>query len=408
MRLRSGTFTRSGRWAIGVAVLALVAAGCGVTRVSVSGTGAQGNGASSGVLGTTDDGRYVLFTSDATNLVPGDTNGATDVFRHDTRTGATVRVDLAPNGAQLPAGIFRAVASSDGRHVAFTTSAGLDPADTNVATDVYVRDIDENATTWASQPPAGGFPPGTNVDELSFAISAGGRFVSFFWTTPNLVPELTTQTLYRRDRQAATTTKLADPGTYLHMTVSSDAHHYALYHSCTHGCTPSYVFVDADGSAAGWPTLPFLNCPFDSVSAISADGRYIGWTASYGESPCLSLGRYVVDRVTGTATPTGRLGLVGISRDGKTAVGTGDGDLTPGGTPGRVDLYVRDVPNRKTQRVIHGASGGDQNADITSAAVSPDAHAIAFATAATDLVANDTNAVADVFVWPARAPAGAP
>ena len=86
---------------IGAAVVALLASGCAIVRVSVSSTGTEGIQASSSVLGVTDDGRYSLFLSDAENLVAGDTNGKPDVFRHDTKTGATVRVEVATNGAQV-------------------------------------------------------------------------------------------------------------------------------------------------------------------------------------------------------------------------------------------------------------------------------------------------------------------
>jgi hypothetical protein len=391
---------------VGIAVLALVATGCGVTRVSVSGTGAQGNGASSGVLDVTDDGRYVFFTSDASNLVPNDTNGATDVFRHDTRTGATERVDVGPAGEQLT-GVSHPTTSHDGGHVAFTTTAALDPADTNGTIDVYVRDIDAGTTTWATRFPAGATPSEGGFDG-SYAVSAGGRFVSFLWINPNPIPEESTKTLYRRDRQAGTTTEIAGPSMYHGFVASSDAHHFALEHYCLHGCASSIVFVDADGSGAGWPTVPSLSCPFSSVTTMSADGRYVGWISGFDEGTCLAPGRYVIDRVTGAAAPLGQLSLAGISDDGRFALGLGDGSLTPGGTAGRTDLYLRDIPNQRTQRVIQGAAGGDQNADITGAALSPAAHSIAFATAASDLVTNDTNAVADVFVWPARAAAGSP
>lgn len=178
MELRSGRFARSGRWAIGIAVLALVAAGCGVTRVSGSGTGAQGNDATSRVLGVSDDGRYSLFISDATNLVASDTNAVRDLFRHDTTTGATVRVNVGSNGEQL-SGALAGEMSSDGRYVAFITGVAVDPADTNGTADAYVRDLLANTTTWASQPPPGGLPVGSALD-TTIAISRGGRFVSFF------------------------------------------------------------------------------------------------------------------------------------------------------------------------------------------------------------------------------------
>src|SRR5205809_7953833 len=73
-------------------------------RVSVASDGAQGNG-SSGLLSfafppaLSADGRFVAFVSFATNLVAGDTNGATDVFVHDRQTGATERGGGAAGGA---------------------------------------------------------------------------------------------------------------------------------------------------------------------------------------------------------------------------------------------------------------------------------------------------------------------
>ena len=101
MRLRSGTTARWLRVVVGTSVLALVTTGCALTRVSVSSTGAEGNKASSWVRDVTNDGRYTLFLSSADNLVPGDTNGTEDVFRHDAETGTTVRVDVSVTGAQL-------------------------------------------------------------------------------------------------------------------------------------------------------------------------------------------------------------------------------------------------------------------------------------------------------------------
>jgi hypothetical protein len=69
------------------------------TRVSVASDGSEGNGDSydSAISG---DGRYVAFLSWASNLVPGDTNGATDIFVHDRQTGQTTRVSIASDGAQ--------------------------------------------------------------------------------------------------------------------------------------------------------------------------------------------------------------------------------------------------------------------------------------------------------------------
>src|SRR5437667_53493 len=91
-------------------------------RVSVSGTGAQADSAS-WATGFSADGRYTVFHSHATNLVPGDTNGQADVFVHDSVTGATERVSVASNGRQGDYYSHGAGISADGRFVVFTSAA---------------------------------------------------------------------------------------------------------------------------------------------------------------------------------------------------------------------------------------------------------------------------------------------
>jgi Tol biopolymer transport system component len=94
------------------------------TRVSVSSSGTQANGFSiiypGGISG---DGRIVVFASDATNLVAGDTNKTTDAFIHDRRTGTTTRLSVATNGKQGNSDSGQAVVSADGRVVAFQSTA---------------------------------------------------------------------------------------------------------------------------------------------------------------------------------------------------------------------------------------------------------------------------------------------
>ena len=65
------------------------------------------------------DGRFVAFGSDATNLVPGDTNGSDDVFVRDRQTGTTRRVSVGPGGVQGNGASFDPAISADGRFVAF-------------------------------------------------------------------------------------------------------------------------------------------------------------------------------------------------------------------------------------------------------------------------------------------------
>jgi Tol biopolymer transport system component len=388
---------RAIRMLIGASMLALIATGCAITRVSVSSNGTEGNQASN-ASSVTDDGRYSLVSSDASNLVPGDTNNATDFFRHDTKTGETVRADVANDGSQLPGGVISADMSSDGRYVAFLTAAALDPADTNGVSDVYVRDLTAGTTTWASQ-----VPPGTQVyGGASYpAISTGGRFVSFLWSTPGSFPPISSETLYRRDRQLGTTTALST-NTYTYYEASKDLRHFTLTLSCQRLCTSGPVLIDTDGSGAGWPGLPFQNCAFDSAGPISATGRYLVFRADGTfAAPCLLPGVYVVDRATATATPiAGATEILGISEDGNTVLMLGPGNLVADGSDGQTDLFVHDMTAGSTRRFASSTSGGEPDANVLGGVLSDEGHEIAFTSAADDLVDHDTNGVADAFVRP--------
>ena len=89
--------------------------------------------------------------------MPGDTNGLDDVFVRDVRAGTTERVSLAPGGGQADGDSWRPSLSADGRHVAFSSNAtDLVPGDTNGRTDVFVRDLTTGATVRASVSNAGG------------------------------------------------------------------------------------------------------------------------------------------------------------------------------------------------------------------------------------------------------------
>src|SRR5262249_11845456 len=70
-----------------------------------------------------DDGNYVLFNSQAANLVPGDTNSTWDLFLRDRRAGTTERVDVANDGSQLSGGGGFGYISADGRYVSFWTNS---------------------------------------------------------------------------------------------------------------------------------------------------------------------------------------------------------------------------------------------------------------------------------------------
>ncbi len=395
------------RAVVGASVVALLASGCAISRVSVSSTGAEGTKASSKVLAVTDDGRYSLFTSNADNLVPGDTNGQTDVFRHDAKTGETIRADLAKDGGQLASGAYDGAMSSDGRYAAFVTADSLDVSDTNGTTDVYVRDLVGNATTWASRAPGNKALPG-GVQQppggAGVVISADGRYVSYLWQGPSFPPSTT---LFLRDRTAKTTIALTDSSHRAGMLASRDLRHYVYQTTCFQGgCSPQPVVLDTD-TTDGWPALPFAGCAFANVEAMSASGRYLVWNSAGGlPSPCLAVGTYLVDRTTGSATRIGRFDeVIGVSHDETSIVFIADGATLPGGTAGRQDLYLRDLVHGTDTRLNVTRDNKEADADVLNGVMSDIGHEVAFVSAADDLVANDHNGVNDVFVRPIGVPA---
>jgi Tol biopolymer transport system component len=158
----------------------------GITnRVSLSSAGGQANGSSFDVA-ISADGRYVAFDSAASNLVAGDTNDRTDVFVRDLRYGITNRVSLSSSGAQGDGFSSSPALSADGRYAAFTSAAtNLVTGDTNLRTDVFVRDIRFGATYRVSL--GAGDTQGDGYSTAA-SISADGQFVAFTSAAGNLVP----------------------------------------------------------------------------------------------------------------------------------------------------------------------------------------------------------------------------
>lgn len=109
-------------------------------RISVSGSGIQGNGRNLGPA-INGDGRFITFRSAASNLVDGDTNGYWDIFLFDQLTGITTRVSLSNNGGEANNSSNGCTISADGRYVVVSSPASnLVEGDTNGWTDVFVYD----------------------------------------------------------------------------------------------------------------------------------------------------------------------------------------------------------------------------------------------------------------------------
>ena len=164
-------------------------------RVSVSSTGEEGN-SSTTATSISADGRWVVFSSFATNLVPNDTNGHFDSFIHDRDIGLTELVSVNSDEAQADAQATTPSVSADGRFVAFWSIAtNLVPDDTNDRPDVFVRDRATGTTQRASvgddEQQGDGNSPEPGVRGFLAEgpdITPNGRFVAFSSSSTNLVP----------------------------------------------------------------------------------------------------------------------------------------------------------------------------------------------------------------------------
>jgi VCBS repeat-containing protein len=155
-------------------------------RVSVATDGAQGNG-DSGVPAISADGRYVVYTSFASNLVSGDTNNAGDNFIYDRVLHTTERISLAYNGEQGNGESLYPSISADGRYIAFQSSASnLVPNDTNNAADAFIYDTLTHTVQRLSLT-----PDGAQLDDPGIPgpfITADGHYIVFQSLSSSLVP----------------------------------------------------------------------------------------------------------------------------------------------------------------------------------------------------------------------------
>jgi len=338
--------------------------------VSVASDGTQGNG-NSLYPHISADGRYVAFESDASNLVPSDTNVAMDIFVHDRQTGQTSRVSVASDGTQANYSSLWNDISADGRYVTFgSLASNLVPGDTNGEFDVFVHDRQTGTTSRVSVASNG---TQGNSDSLLAAISADGRYVAFFSEANNLVPGDTNGAwdVFVHDRQTGQT---------------------------------SLVSVASDGTQGNGSSHAF---------AISADGRYVAfhsWASNLviGDTNDIT-DVFVHDRQT---RQTSRVsvasdgtqgndssGRAAISADGRyVAFNSGASNLVPGDTNGADDDFVHDRQTGQTNRVSVASDGTQGNGSSAMPTISAYGRYVAFDSHASNLVSSDTDDEFDVFV----------
>ena len=156
-------------------------------RITINSVGAGGNGDSQ-YPAISNDGRYVVYESDASNLTAGDSGIYRDVFLFDRSTGVTERVSVSDDEQEAQGDSFAAAVSGDGRYVAFVSfAANLVAGDTNFYPDVFVRDRAEGRTIRVNVSSGGEEVQIFETDQEP-AISASGRYVAFKSRADNLAP----------------------------------------------------------------------------------------------------------------------------------------------------------------------------------------------------------------------------
>lgn len=322
-------------------------------RVSVATDGTQGNGRSWGDQAISADGRYVAFTTEATNLVSGDTNGYTDIFVRDTLGGTTILASVSSDSVQGNYGGSFPSLSGDGRYITFSSiSSNLVSGNYSDNWNVFVRDLRNGTTTCVSL----GLDelPGRDMEDQSMgsAITPDGQFVAFSSTSNRLVANTwgTThiQQIYLRNLRAGTTTL-----------VSADQ-----------------FGVRGDNASGG--------------ISISSDGRFVAFS-SQAENLVSGISNGLVNvfvrdthantTICASITPqaraadgsSGQWGFPSLSADGRyVALDSAATDLVAGDTNGVRDVFVRDTATSTTERVSVATDGSQANGNCDAPSMSAD------------------------------------
>lgn len=345
-----------------------------LTCVSVSSQGELSNGESS-APSISADGQRVAFASEAFNLVAGDGNSAADVFVRNLASGTTLRASVAGNGTEANDASFGPCISAGGRFVAFASHAtNLVPNDTNGSSDVFVRDLEAGGTELISVGAAGG---AANAPSESPALTDNGNKVAFASKATNLCPGLggdarLVWNVFLRDRAAGTTVLVScdtnggpGNGNSFVPAVSSDGRYVAfasfasnLVSSDLNGAPDVFVRDLLTGSTVR-ASIGVGNMESTGRSlrpSLSADGRFVVFESDAGNlvdaaSPSgrrLSYLRDLLNGSTQRVIPASQLLSSGgdagnpvISRDGRwVAVDSTQVDLVSGDTNGAEDVFL--------------------------------------------------------------------
>ena len=397
---------------------------------NLSGTGG-GNGSS--MLGqASTNGQFVVFQSDASNLVPNDTNGVTDIFVSDLVAGTTTLVSVSTNGGPANGASTDPVMTPDGRFVAFISRASnLIPGDINGIPDIFIRDLVAGTNQLVS---VGALcstlvSPGTIM--ATPVMTPDGRYVAFFSLATNLVsavPGTATGEVYVRDRFTGTTTwastnaaaivsvmiqqtnatsyhpRLSDDGRYVAFkagTTASTGVAVVLQYDSTTGATAVIntngiggdVGVDETYGPEMTPDGRFIAFARHEGSTNSGYASVHVWDAQLASDTLVSDNGSGVPANTTSHTPN-------ISPNGRFVAFLSNATNLVGNTVSNgFHIYLRDLQSNTTQLVDVDTNGiGSTDDTLTSLSLSADGRYVAFGSPDGSLVSLDDNRAEDVFV----------
>ncbi|MDZ4773733.1 MAG: calcium-binding protein [Planctomycetota bacterium] len=331
----------------------------GVTElVNVDSSGAHAVGGSVADA-ISADGRFVAFSSVAGGLISGDAIGDSDVFVRDRAAGTTLPLSVDSAGVQGNGASNVGVVSPDGRFIAFrSVASNLVPGDTNAEWDVFVRDLQTGTIERANVTSGGAQVHG---DSYCTSLSEGGRFVLFSSVATDIVPGDTNneRDVFVRDRLLGTTRRI----TVDSIGTQSNGDTHAGY-------------LSADGRFATYVSL--------ATNLVAGDTN--GVADVFVHELATSVTTRVSVRSDGGQADAWSTGS-GITPDGRFVAVLSDATNLAPGDGGFRDMFVHDRWTGRTDWVSAGASGAPPDADSWSwgGAISADARLVTFFTTASNM-----------------------
>lgn len=402
-----------------------------IELVSADASGAAGVSASNDPS-MSNNGRYVAFTSSATNLVPGDTNGLTDVFVKDMDSGNILRASVDFNGNQTTTSASLAPAiAGNGTAVAFQSAdAGLVAGDGNGVEDVFVHFLANGQTLRASVDGAGA---DLAAGGFGGSISSDAQFVAFHSRDASLAGAAAVAQVFRRDLatgalQALTNAQGFDAARARLSGNSNSACFESVASNLVADDTNGYrdVFVaDLDAlpavdrasrAAEPWPLEsgnepsfhPHLSADasrvvFASTAALDSETFAQAGGQTRAQIYVANLADGTLDRVSSNADgvpANGDSGYPRISADGRHVVYESEADDIATGDDNQVpDVFRHDLDTGETLRI--SLNDGYAGIGAWRPSISDDGSRVAFVSDGDGYVPGDGNDASDVFVWDA-------